>query len=228
MLEAVRYFGLSPRYIVNWVWSGFYDRESVHRFLEDHLTADDDATALHALVDREFDRKAEAEETWTWPTDCDRLDAAFDALELQRVIALHCVGFSISALYEQVNALRASLVHPVKGFCFYDEQDVMAALEGSGLTISFGTFGDGPTDHASLGEIVTKALEEHGLTVPRDGNPDRRALMPSFEWKRRYSPYTQFFIPPERSREVERPVGETRRPPPVALGLYADARLGDG
>lgn len=71
-----------------WTWSGFYTPDAVDGMIDDILEEDAHENHLRAAVAVEFAKKQEAEKAWPHETDCDRLDAAFAALENRNILCL--------------------------------------------------------------------------------------------------------------------------------------------
>ena len=127
---------------------GYYPREvvvgSVLHFFGAELGVDEGVQHLDDVpealvasvrdaVDRAF-RELEAEAaSWPSPTDCQRIRAAFDALE--REGGIHVIA---NADLDREEAGAA----PSTGFCFFHQQDVMSAMDGAGLALAYGTFED--------------------------------------------------------------------------------------
>lgn len=177
--------------IRQWVWSGFYSAEDVEEMLPDILEYSDDEDEvdeqrLRAHVSAELDRKRLAEAVWPAPTDCDRLDSAFQALHAQGICALHNAGYTQSQGHEDVaefvDQAPAGKYH---GFCFYHGQDVERAVDGLGLLIAFGDLQGDDEAGVAVGRAVAGALRDAGFTVDWDGTLDRRIAIPVLNWQRR-------------------------------------------
>jgi hypothetical protein len=127
------------------------------------------------------------EATWPAVTDCDRLDAAFAALEREGVVArqqFSCCGSCGAAEIwgEMAAAEEAGLA--VRGYVFFHLQDTEAAVEGEGLYLSYGAVAEGPEAAEAIGRAVMDALEAKGLDPVWDGEWTRRIFVP-IEWRRR-------------------------------------------
>lgn len=180
----------STKYILNaiktWVWSGFYELDEVHEMIDDILETDADETFLRSAVAAEFAEKAAAEASWPEHTDCDRLDEAFESLNAFGIVALQNAGYTMSdGLSDVAEVLHERERNGMKGYCFYHGQDVERGVAGDGLMIAFGDLDDDRTKKGEIGEIVKQMLEQAGLTVKWDGDPDNRLSLPLFDWKRR-------------------------------------------
>src|SRR2546423_11003366 len=124
----------TDEYILNaiktWVWSGFYSPADVNEMIEDILEDDEaDEALLRAAVLPEFARKAAQEVQWPQETDCDRLDAAFAALEKQGVLALQNAGATLSEGHQNAfESLEERGREQFMGYCFYHGRDMERAL----------------------------------------------------------------------------------------------------
>lgn len=109
-------------------------------------------------------------------TFTEQLEAAFDALTKQGIIAEHtflcCNNCGGSAMQNQLYPSWSGAA-PATGYVFYHEQDAdyVVAEGGTTLYLSHGSFGDHDEANAAL---IVKVLREHGLQVDWDGDPARR------------------------------------------------------
>ena len=169
------------------VWSGFYSPATVDGTIDDLLEGDADEAFLRAAVGPEFARKAAAEATWPATTDCDRLDAAFAALERRGIIALQNAGYTMSdGMTEVTEALHARGGQAgVRGYCFYHGQDLERAVAGEGIMLAFGSLDDDPTNKRAVGRMIQETMEGSGFMMQWNGDPEQRLNLPSLDWKRR-------------------------------------------
>jgi hypothetical protein len=172
-----------------WVWSGFHSLSDVLEMLEDWDEDDEDdfnKQMLDEYAKSEFQAKREAEATWPAVTDCNRLDAAFDALNGIGIIALHNAGYTISDGISDVSEVLAeSDRDKVKGYCFYHEQDLERAVDGHGLWLAYGDIADTAAGKRAIGELVKAELERRGFVVEWDGDEEKRIDLPRIVWQRR-------------------------------------------
>ena len=172
--------------IRSWVWSGYYSPEEVQEMIDDILEEDADETLLRAAVDPEFQKKAEDETTWPDETDCDRLDAAFESLTQNGVLALQNAGYTMSDGHDDAaEALKEHDPGTFTGYCFFHGQDLARAVRGDGLMIAFDHVDGDVPQKVDIGEQVKAALERFGFTVEWDGTINRRIDIPKIDWKRR-------------------------------------------
>lgn len=170
------------------VWSGFYGPGDVDDAIEDFLLDDDslDRAALRSAAAEEFALKACAEADWPAVTDCDRLDAAFAALDGDGILALHDAGATMADGHvEAAEALADEPPGRFHGYCFYHSQDVGTVLEGGGMLIAFDHVSDDESKRVRVGQAVVSALKAAGLSTFWDGDHRQRIVIPNFAWKRR-------------------------------------------
>jgi len=173
--------------IKQWVWSGYYLAEHVHDMLQDILEDGVDEDSMHQAIDAEFEKKAQAENTWEPVTDCDRLDGAFGKLDKMGICACQNAGYTMSDGYTEIaEALASRGKENYQGYCFFHEQDVERALQGHGLTIAFGDLNDNPDKTIAVGQTVKRVLEEAGFDIAWDGTAKTRLNIPTISWQRRY------------------------------------------
>jgi len=187
-----------------WVWSGLYSPAEVDALIDGILVDDADEAMLREAVAPEFDAKVQEEATWPETTDCDRLDQAFDALNLHGILALHNAGYEMSDGLEDVTeALEALGRENFQGYCFYHGQDVEGAAVGEGLMIAFGDLDDDATKKFEVGRLVQTVLQEVGFKVEWDGDPEERLNVATFDWKRRRR--TKRTLTLENERAIQSP-----------------------
>lgn len=175
-----------------WVWSGFYTRDDVNSMVDDILDSETDEKLVRVAIKPEFAKKAEAEKTWPKQTDCDRLDAAFEALFACGVLALHDAGYTMSAGHDVAReALEEDSKNVYIGYCFYHGQDLERAVKGDGLWIAFDHVKGNVPEKVEVGRIVQRELERVGFNCEWDGNVNRRIGIPIFDWKRRSGKWTE-------------------------------------
>jgi hypothetical protein len=135
----------------------------------------------------EMQRRLESE--WDQPTDCDRLDQAFDQLNRQRIIArqnLPCC--STCALAEISGQMESRIMNgeAVRGYLFYHEQDTEQAARGE-LFLSYGSSAERAADVVQVGQEIVQELERVGLTAAWNQKADERIAVPLTWRKRRFS-----------------------------------------
>ena len=123
---------------------------------------------------------------WVGPTDCDRLDQAFEELEKEGIIARQNFSCCQNCGHSEIGGERADAEaegRQVWGYTFYHMQDTEGACEGGLLYLAYGSFGE-PDDTLGVGERIARALERAGLTVEWNGTAAQRIGV-RLEWRRR-------------------------------------------
>jgi hypothetical protein len=178
-------------YIQAKVKEGFDDRETIIGNALDFICADQDCPDewVEALVDQALYQHYQAQLTWASPTDCDRLDQAFDALNRKGIVArqhfLCCRTCGISQIDEIVQDLQVK-AYPVRGYVFYDFQSTDVTIDGNRLYLFYGATSMDTSDTLALGYEVKGILESFGVMVDWDGNI-RNPIFLSIKWQRRRS-----------------------------------------
>jgi hypothetical protein len=180
-------------YVRSLVWSGEYDAEEVFIIVDEEvLDSDGENDAwLRQTISREFRKKREAERGWPKVTDCDRLDAMFEALHKRVILAEHRCGYTqqdalevIDDVYKESGGVKSGFV----GYCFYTLQDMEGGMWGNaGMYLGFGSFSRRAKAGIAVGQIILDAAEHAGFTVEWDGTMHRRLLLKGFRWQRRGS-----------------------------------------
>ncbi|MDO7835690.1 hypothetical protein Q4610_11620 [Sphingobium sp. HBC34] len=128
-----------------------------------------------------------AERDWGENTDCDRLDAAFVALEAEGVIARQnftCCGIcGASEIWDEIEAARDE-GERVEGYVFFHMQDTEAAVEGHGLYLNYGACTEGEAAAIAIGYRIVAQLEAQGLTTQWGGRLEQRIGV-AMAWKKR-------------------------------------------
>lgn len=148
---------------------------------------------VRRLAPAVFAAQAAEERTWPVPTDCDRLDRAFAALERRGVVARQnfacCQTCGHAEIGDEIESGTAE--EPVRGYAFFHRQDTESAAAGEGLYLAYGAVMPGPASPAEwnraatevAGEVVT-ALRAEGLDAAWNGDLEMRIGVPLI-WRRR-------------------------------------------
>jgi Domain of unknown function (DUF6891) len=129
------------------------------------------------------------DEQASWPavTDCDRLDSAFAELDRRRIIARQnfwcCDTDALASIWEEAE----DWPHDPRGYTFFHEQATDAAVDGFGLTLSYGSTDQTDVTVTAIADEVVEVLRAHGLNATWDGDR-RKKIMLSLDWKRRIEP----------------------------------------
>lgn len=173
------------------VAAGFLEPDEILRgameVFEGELPDAELAGHARRCLDRALAAHAVEQASWSGPTDCDRLDSAFAALERGGIVArqnFSCCGTCGSAeIWDEVKAFEAS-GRRAYGYAFYHMQDTESAVEGFGLYLAYGGCEDGEEPAIATGRAIVDELARHGLETDWDGTWDKRIGV-SLDWKRR-------------------------------------------
>ncbi len=144
------------------------------------------AVAVH-LTDSLLAAHAREQTSWPSPTDPEKLDAGFAALEKQGIVCRQnfsccgsCGAGEIVEEMEQVQEAGAT----VRGYAFYHEQDTENATEGNGLYLNYGTADESEAAAIGVAKEIVAALRKEGLVVTWDGTWDTRIHV-AMDWRKR-------------------------------------------
>jgi phosphoglycolate phosphatase-like HAD superfamily hydrolase len=184
------------------VWAGFDGRRTI---LEATLEAMDDAgdspagarNWIEAQLDAMIEAKRGEEALWPAVVEWDRLDAAFESLADQGVVALHAPAYTQDEAREAALARwaeRGGAEAGSPGVAFYSLQDVEDALDRGALTISFSAAGDprargaeaSPAE-AALEKSLRRALTagDFALGETRRADGHGQITLAPMEWRKR-------------------------------------------
>src|SRR5205085_4464560 len=192
--ESIEHVRRSARDLV---WAGFHGRAEIIEMIPEILDITVEESVVAEIVDSEFARKAEAEKTWPERTDCDRLDAAFAALDERGIIAKQYAGYTQSDAHSDIaEALRDAEVEgedKYTGYCFYTAQDVESMLNGQHeLYLGFGTNLEQAGEVAQAlgapnnvgaveaGRLICAVLKEFDFDTQWDESPSTRIAIQNF------------------------------------------------
>ncbi|MFG1839527.1 DUF6891 domain-containing protein [Micromonospora sp. NPDC049175] len=151
----------------------------------EYLSDETDPAEIEArawpVVTEEVGAHLAAQTHWPEVTDNDRLTAAFRTLSAAGLVAREsfscCQNCGTAEIGDEVPQGQT-----VRGYAFYHQQDAENAVDGSGLHVAYGLFGQPTT--ADIGTEVAAALRAEGLTVHWDGSTGTRIGVP-LTWQRR-------------------------------------------
>ncbi len=169
------------------VREGFYTRRVIVELLRGwgESYGHPNATTVRACVADAIVAHHRQQAKWTTPTDCDKLDAAFVALNQSGIIAeqnfTDCSADGHQLLHEQVKAADPGTVI---GYAFYHMQATLSTIECGELHIQFDARENHRGKKKAIGRKVVAALTAAGLKASWDGNPDR-AVEVELTWRKR-------------------------------------------
>ena len=129
----------------------------------------------------------------SWPvlTDFDRLQAAFDTLEDEDIVAREnftcCGTCGASEIVDEIEDFAVETGRRARGYVFFHQQDTERAVEGEPLYFNYGTADPDWSEAKSLaiGARLFDVLKSVGLHPQWDGLLDTRITV-SLDWKRRW------------------------------------------
>jgi hypothetical protein len=116
------------------------------------------------------------EEQATWPevTDCDRLDAAFEALNCAGIIARQnfycCRTCGVAAIVQEIQQF-AQTGRTARGYTFYHMQDTENAVKGHGIYLAHGVREGTEQETISVAREIQETLQLNNLRTTWDGKP---------------------------------------------------------
>jgi hypothetical protein len=178
-------------FIARLVAAGYETPEEILRSAEDYLADDLDPQRIRVesgpMLQRALAAHAEDETSWPALTDCDRLDAAFAALERKGIIArqnFSCCGTcGSSEIWGEIDAARDT-GKLAEGYAFFHMQDTENAADGGGLYLNYGAVDEGEAAAIAVAHVIVAEIEAKGLHTDWTGSWDQRIGV-SLDWKRR-------------------------------------------
>lgn len=177
-------------YAVREVSAGFETRDEICDTVRNAY--EDEATSVQLdripmMVDDAIVAHRRAQVTWPTITDCDRLDAAFAALEEQGIVARQnftcCGTCGVAEIGDEIAATEAA-GRPVDGYAFYHMQDTESAVEGYGVYLNYGAVSEDDAAQVGVGHRIAEVARAAGLTVDWNGELSQRIKI-ELDWKRR-------------------------------------------
>ena len=150
-----------------------------------HIPCDDEELeqAVIATVEKHLTRHYEEQVAWGYPTDCDRLDEAFEALNEMGIVARQnfscCQNCGTTEIWAEVANTEGAV-----GFVFYHFQDTEYAVQGHGLYLSYGSVERTPAASRVIGRRIVDTLRLVGLPSDWNGRLSQRIFIP-MAWHRR-------------------------------------------
>jgi hypothetical protein len=137
------------------------------------------------LVDAELLEHYGRQQTWAEPTDCDKLDAAFAAMEKRGLVARQnfssCNTCARAEIWDEIAAAEES--REVIGYAFYHMQDTERAVGGGAINIKFWPTIGAPAEE--VGQHIHDALLECGVDAGWSGSADDAVQVGLTDWRKR-------------------------------------------
>ena len=131
-----------------------------------------------------LDEHYRQQETWAYPTDCDRLDEAFEEMNRAGIVARQNYGCCRTCATAEIH-LEIAQMPGAAGYAFYHEQDTECALDTGTLYLSFGPVDETEAHTLAIGRRIVQILRLVGLETDWNGDLRRRIGIPRLDWKRR-------------------------------------------
>jgi hypothetical protein len=178
-------------YIDRAVREGFDDEDSIVSNAEDLAESDHGRSNLRRPIKRFTAERLAAhrdeQAQWKGPTDCDRLDAAFAAMQRRGVVARQnfscCSNCGHGEMWGEMSNMGPNA--RVEGYAFYHMQDTESAVEGGTLYVKYGSNREGDEAITEVGRVVAEELRKAGLKVQWNGDPGQAVGVVRLDWKRR-------------------------------------------
>lgn len=146
-----------------------------------------DNATIQSVADRVYAEKVAEMATWPEVTDCDRLDAAFAALDAAGIICEQNAGLTKSDgveecedTYEDEGGDESHYV----GYCYYTGQDLDAVMACGEFCIGFGHWRE-KARGVEIAERICAAMREQGFEVEWGGSIRERICVKGITWRRR-------------------------------------------
>ncbi len=124
---------------------------------------------------------------WERPTDCDRLDDAFDSLNGQGIVARQnfscCNNCGFTEIWDEVAAQEK--VRPVQGYLFYHLQCTEQAIKTGRLLMAYGSIDDEPEALFRVVRKIISELRSAGLNASWGGTVGHPIVVDGIVWRRR-------------------------------------------
>lgn len=176
------------------VVQGFDERDEIimaeTEAAEDEYDRDDLEPLVTRLTDEALAAHHRKQARWKGETDCDRLDAAFEELERQGIVARqNFTCCSTCGHYEIGDEIKVAKKQkkrpaPVSGYAFYHMQDTESAVEGGGIYIKYDTLKGDDEKKTAVGQQIVDVLQAAGLKTEWSGNPNEGVYV-RVKWRRR-------------------------------------------
>jgi hypothetical protein len=123
---------------------------------------------------------------WEGPTDCDRLDEAFAALNRQGIVARQnfscCNNCGFTEIWDEVEEEEKR--QPVDGYVFFHLQATETAIESGRLMMAYGCVEE---DEVALARVATRIVAELrrvGLNASWGGTAHHPIVVDGIVWRR--------------------------------------------
>lgn len=168
--------------------------ESIHEIIEN---ATDYALGKHQRDDLQPEIKRITAELlaahqteqagWEAPTDCDRLDEAFVALNRQGIVARQdfscCNNCGFTEIWDEIEEEEKR--QPVEGYVFYHLQATETAIESGQLLMAYGCVEEEEATFVRVANKIVAELRRAGLNASWGGTAYHPIVVDGIVWRRR-------------------------------------------
>lgn len=183
MLDAIH------EYVSARVAEGFETRDDLVAGAIGCLSNEYDSDDLMVIVERITDEwlyaHYQAQACWDHPTDCDKLNAAFAALEAEGIVARQNFACCQTCGHAEIWDEIYKTPRDVDGYTFYHMQDTEVARSDGELFLAYGSVEQTDEAAVEIGWRVVDALRKAGLNVMWSGDVRQRICVPRLVWQRR-------------------------------------------
>jgi hypothetical protein len=152
--------------------------ESVHEIVEnadnyayEKFQRDDLRPAIKQLTAELLAAHQAEQARWDGPTDCDRLDEAFAALNRQGIVARQdfacCNNCGFTEIWDEIEEVEKS--QPVEGYVFYHLQCTETVIKTGRLLMAYGCVEEDPEMFQRVAKKVVEELRRVGLDASWGG-----------------------------------------------------------
>jgi hypothetical protein len=124
---------------------------------------------------------------WEGPTDCDRLDEAFAALNREGIVARQdfscCNTCGFTEIWDEIEEAEKS--QPVEGYVFYHLQATETAVEAGKLLLAYGCLEEDPAALRRVADKIVTELRRGGLNASWGGTDSHPIVVDGIVWHRR-------------------------------------------
>jgi hypothetical protein len=124
---------------------------------------------------------------WGPTTDCDRLDAAFEALNAHGIVARQdfscCNNCGFTEIWDEVE--KEEKDHPVEGYVFYHLQCTERAIKTGQLLMAYGCVEEDPKAFLGVASKIVAELRNSGLNASWGGTESHPIVVEGIVWRRR-------------------------------------------
>ncbi|WP_435280294.1 DUF6891 domain-containing protein [Streptomyces koelreuteriae] len=176
-------------YVHEMLRDGYLDIETMIRETVYLMQGKEDSSPVspaqaREIVERLWLERVDEQETWSEPTDPDRLERAFAALDRAGIVAREdftcCRGCGMAEIGAEADGTPG-----VRGFVFFHHQCTRGAAQGHGLSLYYGGFDGSEETTKAVGHEVVAALAAAGLSTEWDGDPGKAIDVGPLEWRKR-------------------------------------------